>query len=105
MALRDLKKVKLPDTPSSQFQNNVAEFANQLTNNPISSGRLIEDIELTFGSTTVVSHGLGRAIRGFMITYKNNSVEVWAEDTNQTVPSKTIVLSTSATATISLYVF
>ena len=103
--MRDFKKINIKDYETSQLQNNTAEFISQLTSNPTLSGLLIEDVSLTFGSTTTVNHGLGRTIRGFVIVYKNNSVEVWADDANQTLPAKQLILSTSADATISLWVF
>ena len=105
MSLKEFKKVKLADSALTQLQNNIAGFTSQLTNNPILTGNLITGVVLVFGQTTTVNHGLGRKIQGFQIVYKNNSVEVWAEDVNQTLPISNIVLSTSADATVNLWVF
>ena len=103
--MRDFKKINIKDYEASQLQNNTADYLSQLTNNPKLDGILIEDITLVFGQTTTVNHNLGRKIRGFEVVYKNNSAEVWAEDANQTLPKSSLVLSTSADATINLWVF
>lgn len=105
MSLKDLKKINMKDYESSKLQDNVAEFTQQLINNPKLDGILIENVVLTFGSTTTVNHGLGRKIKGFEVVYKNNSVEVWADDDNQAYPLRQLVLSTSADAMINLWVF
>ena len=105
MSLKEFKRVNIKDFQVSQLQQNVAEYVHQLRDNPRLSGLLVEGVVLTFGQTTTVNHGLGRKIRGFEIVYKNNSVEVWAEDLNQEYPLRQLVLSTSADATISLWVF
>ena len=103
--MRDFKKINIKDYETNQLQQNVAEFLNQIKSNELLNGRLIEDVVLTFGATTTVNHGLGRKIRGFEIVYKNNSVDVWAEDDDQTYPLRQLVLSTSADATVNLWVF
>ena len=103
--MKDFKKLNIKDFETSQLQSNVAEFVNQFKDNPKLDGVLIEGVVLSFGSTTTVNHGLGRTVRGFEVVYKNNSVEVWAEDANQALPTKTLVLSTSADATINLWVW
>jgi hypothetical protein len=105
MALKGFKKINTQDYELSTVQRNTAEFTQQLANNPRLDGLLIEDIALTSGSETTVNHGLGRAIRGFEIVYKNAQVDVWADDAKQIFPNSTLVLDTSATATISLWVF
>jgi len=105
VSLKDFKKINVKDYETSMIQDNVSEYLKQITNNPRINGLLIENIDLVFGQTTTVNHGLGRAIRGFEIVYKNNSVDIWAEDSNQSLPTKTITLSTSADATINLWVY
>lgn len=105
MALTAFRKVHIKDEATSQLQNNVASYFNKITNNPILSGRLIEDVVMVFGTNTEVNHGLGRNIVGFLVVYKNNAVDVWADDTLQVLPAKTLVLTPSADGIISLYVF
>jgi len=103
--LRSLKKMNTSNPELNKVQDNIAEVITNLTSNPILSGVLVENIVLTFGSTTTVNHGLGRKVRGWIITAKNNAVDVYALDANQVYPTKQLILSTSATATISLWVF
>ena len=105
MSLKEFKRVNIKDFQVSQLQQNVAEYVHQLRDNPRLSGLLVEDVVLTSGQTTTVNHGLGRKIRGFEVVYTNAQVDVWAIDANQLTPLRTLVLSTSANATISLWVF
>lgn len=102
--VKRLKKIGAKDEELNQVQGNLDEWSKQLEL-PILDGQLIEDVSLTFGSTTAVNHGLSRAIRGWFVVKTNNSVDVWAEDANQTLPIRQLVLSTSADATITLWVF
>ncbi len=105
MALKEFKKLNIKDFETSRLQENVSDMFNQLVNNPRLSGILIENVDLVFGQVTTVDHGLGRKIVGFEIVYKNNSVEVWAEDSKQILPLRTLVLDTNADATVNLWVY
>jgi len=105
MALKELKKIGIQDYATSRLQENVADFLLQITKNPILDGLLVENVRLVFGSKTSVSHGLGRKVRGFVIVYKNNAVEAWAEEVDQTLPKANLILSTSPDATVSLWLF
>ena len=104
MSLKDFKKVKLDTNALTQLQNNVAGFTSQLVNNPILSGKLLTDIEVINGVTSI-SHGLGRAPQGYFVVRSTAQVSVWDVAANQTTPKATLELSASATATISIYIF
>lgn len=105
MALKDFKKINIKDFSTNRLQDNVADFLLQVVKNPVLEGLLVEGVSLVFGQKTNLNHGLGRKVRGFIVVYKNNAVEVWAEEVDQTVPKATLVLSTSADATVSLWLF
>jgi hypothetical protein len=104
MAINAFRKSKFVDLPVSQLQNAIALWTSQLTNNPILSGRLIEDIDVTSGST-IIDHGLKAPVRGYIITKVSANVNIWCDPANQTLPNTQLVLDSSGTATISLYVF
>ena len=105
MALKALKRINIRDLETNMLQENVAVFLDQIVVNPRLDGILIEDVQLTSGSTTTVNHGLGRKIRGWEIVYKNANADIWAADANQTLPNRQLVLSCSATAKVNLWVF
>ena len=104
MALKAFRKTIFKELPTAQLQNSVALFANQLTNNPILAGHLIENIEVINGVTSI-NHGLGANLRGYIVTKQSSAVSTWLVETNQTTPNTILNLSADASSTISIYVF
>ena len=100
--MRDFKQVNIKDFETSQLQRNTADFVQQLLDNPLLDGVLLEDIDVTT-TATAFSHGLGREPRGYIIVKANASVTIYV--TTSTTPKTTLKLTGSGTATISLWVF
>ena len=105
MKITGYKKTHTSDLATTQIQQSTANSLSQLTNNPLLSGILIEDIQLIFGENKSINHGLGRKIRGYLIVKKNNAIDVWMDPAAQSLPERLLVLTPSADAIISLYVF
>lgn len=104
--LKAFRRVNLGKDPAlTQLQDNISAALQPLVKNPLLDGLLIDDITLTSGSTTVVNHGLGRKVRGYIVVKSNANVTVYIVEANQVAPEAQLVLSTTVTATISLYVF
>jgi hypothetical protein len=106
VSIKKLKTLNLKDFEMSSLQRNVVEFTEQLSIPPV-DGVLIEDIEITNTATTTVNHLLDRKYVGYMIVKINQNSNIWADDADQILPTKTLVLSSSyvGTTTISLWVF
>lgn len=88
---------------SSEFnrlQSNLATALIKFFNNPFLNGAILEDQALING-TTIIQHGLGRQMQGWVVTNINASASIYSTG----MTSKTLTLVSSADATISLYVF
>ena len=103
MALPALKKIKAEDRVLNQVQDSVAQALKPLLNMAIADGRLIENIEITSGTASIVEHKLDRTIRGWIVVRKNANSNIW--ESTSSIPDKTLILNASATVTVSLWVF
>lgn len=86
----------------NQLQDHIVQAINPLLNLPLSTSNFLEDIDLVMGSNSI-NHGLGRILRGYIITKQNSVVDLYEEPSP--FPSKTLVLNASTDAMISLIVF
>ena len=81
----------------------------------ILNGRLIETsaiangqsapLVLTAGKDNVVQHTLGRPAKGWFVVNANAAATVYQSKSTNPVPNQQILLVTSATVTVSLWVF
>lgn len=100
MAFRAFKKLGQKDFATSKMQDNSEQFNNQFFKNPLLDGRLIKDVEVTT-STVSIEHKLGRVPIGYLITKQNADARVWYTSITELF----LVLDSSATVTIDLWVF
>lgn len=63
------------------LQDSVFDWSLSVTNHELLQGRLIEGIEITSAGVGV-NHLLGRAHRGWIVTYKNADADIWEENTS-----------------------
>lgn len=100
MSLKPLKDIVSTDVELSQLVSTLREWSKQFKDIPFLDGRLIEDIVVTT-STVSVAHKLSRQPRGWFIVSKNANADVWESSKS----SSYLVLDSSATVTISIWVF
>ena len=100
MAFRAFKKIAQSGMEASKFQDNADQFNNQFRNNPLLDGRLIEDVRVTTTRASI-EHKLGRTPIGYIIVKQNADARVWYTSINDLF----LVLDSSATVTIDLWVF
>lgn len=105
MALPVFKRVKSQDRIVNQIQDNVEQVLSPLLRALISDGRLIENILIETGTPKSINHGLGRKLRGWMVTSKNSNADIWDSQSTNKLSSKTLILNSSANVIISLWVF
>jgi hypothetical protein len=72
--------------------------------NPIVNGRLIQSLAVSSGSN-VIDHGLGRELLGWIVVRNSASVTFYDTQSSNANPARTLLLTASGNATISLYVF
>ena len=87
-----------------QFQRETRDAFRQLLLNPLLKGVLLENVNLTTG-TTRVAHRLGRPARGFFVVDMTSNQRVWRDGSDTTSPNVYISLIATAAVTVSLLVF
>lgn len=99
-----IKAFKKPSQDNlSSLTNAVADYAQQLTKNPLLDYALIKQVKV---STTAVDipHSLGRQWLGWVVTRKNADINVY-ETATQKPGEKYITLTASGSGTIDIYLF
>lgn len=92
------------DRTINQLQQNILASVNPIIANPLSSGILLQKIELKTGLNTV-NHKLDRPLTGWMITRQRGPAAIYdKQDTNNT-PAVTLLLVSDANVSVDLYVF
>lgn len=86
-----------------KLQDALARVFNAIQTKEILDGRLISDIVIETGTPKEINHGLGKPIRGWIITDINADANVYRSAS--TTPNSTFVLNASANCTVSLWVF
>lgn len=81
-----------------------AATLNPLLANLLVQGHVLDGVALASGATTV-NHGLGRDLVGYLVILKNANVTIWDSQSTNQRPNLTLILNSSGTVTVSLYVF
>lgn len=84
--------------------DSLSDNVNLLTTGVLSRLRLINDISITEGETTIIKHGLGRAYQGYVVIDSNALVGVYTNNTNPRKQTELHLIG-DTTAIISLLVF
>jgi hypothetical protein len=104
MALKALKTIQPKEYELDVVQRNVKEYTGQLNSNPLLSGVHLKGIVLSSSSSNTITHKLGRGYIGWFITKIKVDANIY-ENTTQTLPTRNIVLETTADATVDIYIF
>ena len=91
-----------PNLPWSLMNPILAQALNPVLSNAIIQGELISNISLTANTPKTINHGLNRMMQGWFVIDNTASSNIWRTSSLNT---KTITLESSATTTISLWVF
>jgi hypothetical protein len=104
MSLKTLKTIQPKEYELDAVQGNIKEFTKQLETNPVLDGIILKDVSLVSSGSNTINHKLGRKINGWIITKIQANANVW-QNTTQPLPTKNLILETSADATVDIYVF
>lgn len=97
--------VMSPNQQMTQMQNLWSASLNPILNNELVNGRLVRNVELITG-TTVINHGLGRVLNGWLVTrLRGSGPTIYDTQSTNTMPQLTLNLVSSAPVTIDLWVF
>ena len=103
LATFEKTRAKMPEV--IDLQDACAVVFKDITSRDILDGRLIENVSIVSGVEMVLSHKLGRAIRGWTLTRLSAGAIVWDSQADNPTPKATLVLNASADVTVSLWVF
>ena len=99
-----IARVQTSSREFNQFQSQVISSVQPVLSNPIVNGRLIESLSVSSGSN-IIDHGLGRELLGWIVVRNNANVTFYDTQASNANPARTLLLTASGNATISLYVF
>lgn len=70
MTLRKFERVSTDDSTLNRIQERVEDAFLPVTSSSILDGKIINNVELASGTTSIISHNLGRAIKGYIVISK-----------------------------------
>lgn len=74
-------------------------------NKQIIDGKFLEDVLITTGATRSIAHGLQRPVVGYIVVKRSANSQIWDSESTNTKKDIFLNLNSSATVTISLWVF
>lgn len=105
MAIQPFRKIRANDPVVEQLQRAVEDPLKDISSRLILDGQLLRDVVLTSGSDTVIDHKLQRNLVGWLVVRSNAAATYYDKQATNLTPDLTLVLRTSATATVTLWVF
>ena len=103
MAIRSFKKMG-SDDDINRIQDNIDAVLRPLQASAIGQGNLLTGVALINGSTEV-EHKLGRELIGWIIVQQNANAPVWDRQSTNVKKSRTLVLNSTASMSVTLWVF
>ena len=105
MTLRKFERVSTNDSTLNRIQERVEDALVPVLSSSILDGKIINDVDLASGSTTIVSHGLGRVLSGWIVVSKNAAQHVYDVQSSNNNKDRFLHLTAGGTVTVSLWVF
>ena len=117
-----IAQVQTLDKDTNQLQSNIASAFNtyqtglsstiqslqssisDLQSSNFSSGKILTKQALASGSNNI-PHGLGKALTGWVIVRQRASATFYDTQDSNTIPQTTLLLTSSASVTVDIYVF
>jgi hypothetical protein len=97
-----LAKAKKGDFKYSD--QDITDLFTTLKDLPIINGFLLEEVALISGDTTL-DHGLGRELLGWIVVGQSASATIYDKQGTNSDSGRTLILNSSAVATVNLWVF
>jgi hypothetical protein len=100
------KKIRTADEVLNRVQDSFDQALKSITRQDALAKVVIEDVVLVAGGAdNIVSHKLGRSVKGFLVVRKNAEADIWESPTTNNLPTKQIILRASAAVTVTLWFF
>jgi hypothetical protein len=101
--MKSFSRVQTLDRTINQLQDNLGKAINDLNANPLSSGVLLEGVDLVSGDNTIYTT-LPQALTGWIVVRMNTYRDIYDKQDSNT-NSQTLILNSTGTTTVSLFVF
>lgn len=101
---RAFKKLYSSDTFLTRFQDNIADVFSYLLGQPLNDYNIVSSLTLG-ASDTLVNHGLGRRIIGYIIINRNANETVYTSATSNSNPELFVILKASGTVIVDILFF
>ena len=105
MTLRKYERVPTNDATLNRIQERLEDILLPVASASIIDGRLISDIDLASGTTSIITHSLGRNISGWIVVSKDAAQHVYDVQSSNDDPDKFLYLTAGGTVTVSVWVF
>lgn len=92
------------DVRINMMQDRILSVLNSVAVNPILDSDILTDVVLASGDNTI-NHKLGRKLNGWFLTRRNAATTVYDKQATNLIPERTLVLNSSAIATVDIFVF
>jgi len=104
------ERVKAPngiiDTRAIQTSlDKLVDNVNLISANPLGRARLIEDVTVASGQTTIIKHGLGRELQGYIVVLSSVSSVINDLQSTNTRKTTELWIETTVTTVVNLLVF
>lgn len=100
--LKPFVELNLADQDLNRVQNNISNAVNPITIVPFLDGQAIEGIVLTSATPVTVNHKLRREVKQIWVTKLETNAVVWTTPSDD--PANTIIMNTTADATVNVWV-
>lgn len=100
--LKQFVELNLQDKEINRIQDNVSAAVNPITQVAFLDGQALEDIALTAAAPVTVNHKLRREVKQLWVTKLEVNAVIWS--TPSVDPTNSIVLNTTADATVNVWV-
>lgn len=102
--LTPFRRTQTEDPEIRRLQDAAEASLSSVLDKRVIDGRLIEDVSLSSGDNTI-EHKLGRTLRGWIVTRLSAAVDIYDKQSTNNLTDLNLVLNSSGTATVSLWVF
>ena len=102
--MRAIPKVQTNSREINQIQNNIVGQLNNIGNNSISSGIILNNQALKTGTNTI-NHKLEKPLTGWFIVRQKSLANIYDNPHNNKKPARNLILISNADVTVDIFVF
>ena len=105
MPVRRYERVSTDNPILADIQERVEDALLPISDSSIVDGKLLTGHVLASGTTSVIAHGLGRKLKGWIVVSKNAAQHVYDSQASNETPDLFLHLTASGAVTVDLWVF